>query len=342
MKKLLAFLLTFALLAPAAFASADLAEETDDTYNYNWEDFAETIAEAGIDGDFYQIPISDVTMAIWVPDLFEPIELAQEYIDQNFISAFGTSGNAATIAVQRLSLTMSLEDFAALLPDYGASNVTNLVINGMPAVGYTQEKNDSMTVSFMPEPECLVEYTFWPLSDENLETIWECVIASIQLAGEDEYLIEYNWDDIAEEISEMGIDAEFRPINMGDFTMTLWLPNALEAQELTQEYIDQHYVAAFADVDWTATVGIQYISLTNPLTLEDFKASLPSFGATEIVDILVNGMPAVCYVIAEQDSGTVTFQPDPGCLVEYTFWPLSVDGASEAWEYVTASIQMAD
>ena len=48
---------------------------------------------------------------------------------------------------------------------------------------------------------------------------------------------------------------------------------------------------------------------------------------------------ALRYQLPENDTLNITFATDAGCFLEFTFYPLSTEGAAEVWTVVIASIQ---
>ena len=143
MKKLLVVLLVLALLMPAAWASANVSEEANAAFEYNWDVATGGDPKLGADTGFHLIPLNEVTMTLWLPDLLEPTELTQEYIEQNYVALFCNANRSSYVAVRYASSSMSLEDMAARLTSLGAENVTSITVNGLPAVSYVESDKDA-------------------------------------------------------------------------------------------------------------------------------------------------------------------------------------------------------
>ena len=79
----------------------------------------------------------------------------------------------------------------------------------------------------------------------------------------------------------------------------------------------------------------------NGMTLEDYKAQLAEIGATEIEDVIINGLPAVSYALEETDTACVAFATEAGYIFEVSGSPKSDEGFASVLMFVMASIQAA-
>ena len=170
MKKILAIVMALCLLGACA-----LAEATE----VKWADFAEAVAANGIEGDIY--PISDLGVSMFIPNVFQEVELSEEDVQNGYLCYLTTEDQSAAVAVMYANLgSASLEDYAATLPEVGATDIDNCVINGIPAVSYQMPENDTVNVAMLTDTGYGIEFVFSPASDEGFQTVAAIMTASIQ------------------------------------------------------------------------------------------------------------------------------------------------------------------
>ena len=168
MKKILAVLMVLCLFACSAMA--EVAE-------VNWSDVEEAVAE--VPGDFYTF--DEIAVKLWIPEGLDPVELTEEDVQAGYIGYFANDEAALAVVYANVD-GMSIEDYAAALPEAGASEIAMLVINGLPAVRYQLAENDSLNIAFATEAGYVLEITMAPLSAEGADVVWSLVGASIQAA----------------------------------------------------------------------------------------------------------------------------------------------------------------
>ena len=170
MKKILAILMLLCVFATAALA--EVAE-------VNWSDVEPILEASGVEGEFRTF--DEVAVKIWLPAEMQPSELTDDDKEQGFIAHFTDAEQSAQVSVVYVDVNgMSLEDYAAYLPEVGAENVEMEIINGLQAVEYTLPEQDSLSVAFASDSGSILEITMNPLSEEGADVVWAMVGASIQ------------------------------------------------------------------------------------------------------------------------------------------------------------------
>ena len=173
MKKLIAVLV--ALLMLAAVALADTATQLD------WAEIEPTLAAYGLEGDF--VAFDEVAVQMWIPASMSAVELTEEDAANGYIAYFLDDDETAQIAIVYADVNgMSLEEYAAALPELGAGDVELLIVNGLAAVSYTVAETNSLSVAFATEAGYILEVTMAPVSAEGAEVAWTIVTSSIQAA----------------------------------------------------------------------------------------------------------------------------------------------------------------
>lgn len=172
MKKLLAVIVALMLMATAAVAEAPAL---------NWADFEPVLEASGVTGQFYTF--DQIAIKIWLPDGMNAVELSEEDVANGYIGYYVPEDESAAVAVQYVDVNgLSLEDYAAQLPELGATEVEVGTVNGFPCVSYKLPEQDTVSVTFTTEAGYVLEVTCKPISQENADLVWGAVVASIQAA----------------------------------------------------------------------------------------------------------------------------------------------------------------
>lgn len=173
MKKLLAVVVMLCMVS--CFALAEEAPEL------NWSDFEPILEAGGVTGEFYTF--DEIAVKIWVPGGLDPVELTEEDVANGYIGYFAAEDQSAAMAIMYVDVQgMSLEEYAAVLPEAGATEIEVGTVNGLPCVSYKLAEQDSVSVTFATEAGYALEVTCTPASEENAELVWGAVVSSIQAA----------------------------------------------------------------------------------------------------------------------------------------------------------------
>ena len=171
MKKFVSILISLAMLLALPCA---LAEEVP---AINWEDA--DIESSGIEGSFYTF--DEVALMVWVPDVFENLEVTEED-DETMIGKFEIADGSAGIYVQYIEgyENASMEDLISGLEAGGAVDIERCTLNGLDAISYSLPDYDAVYVALMTDAGNCVQFVMMPVSDEGFEAIAMLVTASIQ------------------------------------------------------------------------------------------------------------------------------------------------------------------
>ena len=184
MKKLVAIILTLAMLLCAGAALATEAEQTEQTEQteaivINWADIQEQGAETIAQGDF--VTFDEIALKMWVPTLFEAVELTEDDLANGYIGYYQLADGSAAIAVMYVDAGgMTLEEYKEQATQIGATDIEDVVINGTQAMSYSLTESDTVCVSFVTENGCIFEVSGSPASDEEFASLLSIVMASIQ------------------------------------------------------------------------------------------------------------------------------------------------------------------
>ncbi len=182
MKKLVFVVLAVLLLTFSAVFAQET--ETETVQEINWEDIASVVEESGLEGQFYNV--SDLGIVMWIPAQLQEVELTEEDVENGYLCYLSDEEETAAVAVIAGDGDgMTLDDwYAQLSEDEDVAELEYGLINGLAAVTYSLPEDDTNNVTFVTDSGYLVEFTFWPASDEGFSQIAMIMAASIQ-AGEE-------------------------------------------------------------------------------------------------------------------------------------------------------------
>ena len=327
MKKLIAVFMAaamlFALSVPASAATAATAKN-----DLNWKEYEADVKAMGIDADF--VPIADLNLMMWLPSVFSEEELTEKDIEDGYIAYYSRPDSSAVIAVTKIDIGESLEEWEKELPDYGVTDAEMGTVNGFQALMYSMPEDDSMCLDFETESGKLLEFTFYPMSDEGYQTVAAIIMASIQPVGE-----VLNWSDIEADVEAAGIDAKF--VQIGDMNLKMWLPSVFTEQELTEEDVKNGYLSYLTTADGSAVIAIMKLDIGE--SLEEWEKDLPNYGVTDAEMGIVNGYRALVYSVPKDDTMCIDFEAESGEILEFTFYPMSDEGYQATSAIIMTSLQ---
>ena len=98
------------------------------------------------------------------------------------------------------------------------------------------------------------------------------------------------------------------------------------------------YIGYYQPEDGSAAIAVMYVD-ADGMTLDEYKEKLTEAAATEMEDVVINGMEAVSYVLEESDTACVSFVTEAGYIFEVSGSPKSDENFAALLSMVMASIQ---
>ena len=153
--------------------------------------------------------------------------------------------------------------------------------------------------------------------------------------------IEVNWSDIVEEAEAAGSDI----ISQGEFytfedvAVQMWVPSVMMETELTEEDVENGYIAYFATSDEDAAAAVVYIDAAG-MDLAAYKEMLAEDEeVTGLADGIFNGISCIGYDLEEKDTSCIAFETEAGYILEFSFAPVSDENYAGVIAMMMASIQ---
>lgn len=152
------------------------------------------------------------------------------------------------------------------------------------------------------------------------------------------FAAELNWSDLSEKAAEMDPNAQFCAI--ADTGLMMWVPSVFLAVELSEEDMEDGYIAVLTTEDESVEVYVFYMDLEGA-SLSDYIATAESYGYTDIGECTINGIPALAMTDPENDTGMLLFATDAGYAIAFGFYPFSDEGFQAVSLMMIGSLQVA-
>ena len=175
MKKLIAVLALLCVMAMPFSVLAEAAEAQ--AVEINWADVEAATAE--IPGSF--VTLENVGVKFWLPDAFKAVEFGEEEAANGYLAQYATEDGSGVFAVTYVEFEGGSEAYIETLKANGASEVEELVVNGMYTVSYDMAESDVGVTAIMSD-EAALSFIFYPMSDDGAKAVYVLISASIQPA----------------------------------------------------------------------------------------------------------------------------------------------------------------
>lgn len=156
-------------------------------------------------------------------------------------------------------------------------------------------------------------------------------------AGAETAANELNWEDVAEAVEEAGWEGDF--VSFDEIAVKMYVPDALQMTELTDEDRESGYIAYFMTEDESAAVSVMYVD-ADGMELEEYQTYLEGEADVDEVEAgILNGVPVLTYTMPENDTACVSLATEAGYILEFAFSPTSDEGFESVAQIMIASIQ---
>jgi len=146
------------------------------------------------------------------------------------------------------------------------------------------------------------------------------------------------WDYIEEYVDEH-IEGDF--VQLEEPGMEMFVPDALDEYELTEEDIDDFFIYYAGNDPWTVTV--QEIPVSEGFTVYDYRDMLESEDDVDYLQpYVINDRLFMKYEISDSDMICFTTVSGDSELIEFSFWPINDDTMWEYIEVMISSVRPAD
>jgi len=173
--RFISFILAFVFVFTLSFST--FADNTSIT-TFSWSDAADIINDVFADSSSYWL-VEEVDAVFWLPNFFISKELTEEDRDNKCVGCFVSNSGNAFIYITYSDDGITLDSFYNALSQSGY-DVEMVSVNEIPAIIFRNAENDSMFLIYQTQQGKLFQIMFTGYLDENLPTIYDLVISSIQ------------------------------------------------------------------------------------------------------------------------------------------------------------------
>ncbi|MBR2257307.1 MAG: hypothetical protein IJ899_08210 [Blautia sp.] len=162
-------------------ATDEIDETADDaSAALQWEDIQEELDKLDIEGEF--INLDEAGVKIWMPPFLIADELTDEDKENGYLGYYQQEDKKGCVSILYVdSYGITLEEYAGLIDEDGSfTEIAFCKVNGMDALTYKNDQSVEVFVTFITEDEHILEFTFWPVSNDYFYTIAQIMAASIQ------------------------------------------------------------------------------------------------------------------------------------------------------------------
>ena len=335
MKKLMAILLTLAVLCSVTVAAS--AAEAGSAPTTPVEMKYQDIDASVYDGVWVKTGLG---FDVYLPEDWVLVDITDDQAAAGLAFLAGEDGGGANLTVTRMPLPEEVADsydYEQLGQELAASNTTAMYadLNGIPAVVFKNDETKVCGFCFLPDDGTVVSGVISAPTDDQFEEYspyMENIIMSVSPS-----IAELVWENYEADVKEADPNGRF--VSLEDAGVRLWVTSLLEEKEVTDEDAEAGCIAFFEDADQAVGMSV-WLWDYDGITLEEFADMIrDDLKYTNPYYCIINGLEAINYMDAEQETVFVDFVTEDGYVLEFCFWPATDTGYYSLAQFMTASIQ---
>ena len=143
------------------------------------------------------------------------------------------------------------------------------------------------------------------------------------------------WDDVSAVIEASGLEGGF--YTMEELGLAIWLPDGLNAVELSEEEIAEGYLYVLTDDEETCLITVDAVN-EEGMTLDGVLEAAIAEGMFEPEIVNINGLSAVSYKDEANNAGCIVLV-DTNCnVITFTLMPIEGEEAELAFAVIMSSL----
>ena len=151
---------------------------------------------------------------------------------------------------------------------------------------------------------------------------------------------EMNWSDVEPTLTEQGLTGGFAVLDQ--LGLKVWLPNGLNAVEVSEADAAAGRLALFTDADNTAYLAVDALHVDGMTLDQYYENAKVSEGVSDVEMITANGLNAVVYKSDAQDFWSASLVDTNSNIINFVMGPASEEGSQIVFSVIVASIQPAE
>jgi len=164
-----------------------------------------------------------------------------------------------------------------------------------------------------------------------------CLLCTAAVA---ENASEITWSDVEATLTEQGLTGEFAVLDQ--LGLKIWLPNGLDAVEVSEADAAAGRLALFTDADHTAYLAVDAIHVDGMTLDQYYENALAAEGVSDVEMVTANGLSAVIYKSEAMDFWSASLVDTNSNIITFVMGPASEDGSQIVFSVIVASLQAAE
>ena len=164
-----------------------------------------------------------------------------------------------------------------------------------------------------------------------------CMLCTVAVA---ENASEMNWTDVEPTLTEQGLTGDFAVLDQ--LGLKVWLPEGLNAVEVSEADAAAGRLALFTDADNTAYLAVDALHVDGMTLDQYYENAKATEGLSDVEMVTVNGLNAVVYKSESMDFWNASLVDTNSNIITFVMGPASEDGSQIVFSVIVASIQPAE
>ena len=149
-----------------------------------------------------------------------------------------------------------------------------------------------------------------------------------------------NWTDIEPTLAAQGLTGDFLvPDYWG---LKVWLPEGLNAVEVSEADAAAGRLALFTDADQTAYLAVDAMNVEGMTIDQYYENAKATEGLSDVEMITVNGLNAVVYKSETMNFWSASLVDTNSNIINFVMGPASEEGSQLVFSIILASLQIAE
>ena len=164
-----------------------------------------------------------------------------------------------------------------------------------------------------------------------------CMLCTAAVA---ENASEMNWTDVEPTLTEQGLTGDFAVLDQ--LGLKVWLPEGLNAVEVSEADAAAGRLALFTDADQTAYLAVDAMNVEGMTIDQYYENAKATEGLSDVEMITVNGLNAVVYKSETMNFWSASLVDTNSNIINFVMGPASEEGSKLVFSIILASLQIAE
>ena len=164
-----------------------------------------------------------------------------------------------------------------------------------------------------------------------------CMLCTVAVA---ENASEMNWTDVEPTLTEQGLTGDFAVLDQ--LGLKVWLPEGLNAVEVSEADAAAGRLALFTDAENTAYLAVDAVNVEGMTIDQYYENAKATEGVSDVEMITANGLNAVVYKSESLNFWSASLVDTNSNIISFVMGPASEEGSQIVFSVIVASIQPAE